>query len=469
MSHTPTPALARGRKQKGLRATGLIFCLLLGTIARPTAAQAAPPAQASDPPPLVSNVWVDVPLSQVLRDVSTETGVTIALDPSVADQPVSLQVKDAPLEECLQKLTAAQGLAVRRMPEGFYVIGTGKPDSPSFDRLAEYRRVPLKYITERHLKSSLPAALLPYVASGERKTEVLVVGPQEKIKHVMEIVGLLDVPPQQVVLEALVVELSQEASRQLGIDWEWAGGHTLLSIDESAGAFTGVIRQTSIAEREFSSLLLTLRMLVRNGQAGIRSRPRVATLNGEQASIEVTLEEYFSIITDIGAFVRSELQVVKSGVILQMTPQIGDKGDITITVSTEVSDVATRQGGVSTGTSKGDTLPVVRRRKATTRVRVKEGDAIVIGGLIESQQHDEVKRVPVLGSIPLLGALFRSTNVSTVEKEVVIFITPRIMAPGQSPFSDRHTFISTDEELAKLREGATMPAPATKHAGVLEN
>jgi len=445
-----------------LPSAGWMGVLLLAgmALAAGATAQTAPPDP--DPPkPFVTNVWVDVPLSQIMRDISVETGVAITVDPSVADQLVSLQVKDAPLADCLEKLTAAQGLAVREMAGGFYVVGTGKPDSPSFDRVAETRRISLKYITDRHLRASLPASLIPYVSSGDRKTEVLAVAPPEKMKRIQEIVGMLDVPAQQVVLEALVVELSEEGERQLGIDWEYSNGKTLISLEQTRDVFTGVFRHTNIPEEEFRRLLITLHMLVRNGKAVIRSRPSVATLNGEQAAIEVALEEYFNIVTDVGALIRTELQVVKSGVILRMTPQIGDDGDVTVTVSTEVSDVATRRDGVTTKTLQGDTLPVIRRRKAETKVRVKEGDAIAIGGLVESQQRDEVKRVPVLGYIPILGILFRSTHTITVEREVVIFITPRIMLPGKAPLADRYKFINVEEELEGLREPAADPRQET--------
>ncbi|KPK64407.1 MAG: hypothetical protein AMK73_04645 [Planctomycetes bacterium SM23_32] len=408
--------------------------------------------------PRVSNVWVEVPLSQVLRDMSMETGVGIAVDPSVADQLVSLQTEQTPLEEALHKLTVAQGLTARRLADDFILVGSGRPDSPSFAYLADLERIELNYITGKHLLASLPRALQAYVASGERSTEVLVAAPRDKMERIRQAVELLDVPRRQIVLEALVVELSREAGRQLGIDWERSGTDTAVSLTETTEEFRGVFRHTSIAERQFRTLLVTLRMLVSEGDATIRSRPRVATLNGEKATIDVQLEEYFNIVTDInGAFLRTELQVVKSGVVLDMTPQIGKDDDITVNVSTEVSDVTTRRNTLNDENGSTDTLPVIRRRRAQTRVRVKEGDAIVIGGLIESTERNEVKKVPVLGSIPLVGLLFRSTTASTVEKEVIIFITPRVMEQGQAPLSDRHALIDPEAELDGLRREGQQP------------
>jgi len=445
---------ARPRRRDAAISVVLLIASLSGPIGSAFAQERAPDGTEAGRP-LVQNVWLDVPLSQILRDIAMQVGVTIALDPSVPDGLVSVNVDGMTLDECLRKVTAGQGLAVREIDDGFYLVGSTRTDSPAFTQLAESRRVQLKYVNARHVRECLPRDLQAYVTSGDRQAEVLVFAPAEKAASIMEVIGQLDVPRRQVVLEALVVELSQRAGRELGIDWERSGPDTSFGITESADAFIGAMRFTSVDERSLRLLLVNLRMLVREGLATIRSRPRVATLNGEKATIEVALEEYYTILTDVDTrYLRTELQVVKSGVVLDMTPQIGDGGDITVSVTTEVSDVANRPGNVGNSNGVAGTLPVVRRRKAQTQVRVKEGDAIVIGGLVECQERAEVKRVPILGSIPLLGVLFRSTTTSTVEKEVVILITPRLMPEGRSPLAERHEMLDVDRELAGLRESA---------------
>ena len=133
-----------------------------------------------------------------------------------------------------------------------------------------------------------------------------------------------------------------------------------------------------------------------------------------------------------------------------MTPHVGANGDITVDVLTEISDVASRQNQIAENVS-GD-LPIIRRRKADTCVRVKEGDAIVIGGLIETQERSEDKNVPVLSSIPFLGGIFKSRESITVKKEVVIFITPRLMEEGQIALSGRHNLLSVKEKRKGLLE-----------------
>jgi len=407
---------------------------------------------------MVNNVWIDVPLTQVFRDISIETGVVIAVGPQVPDIVVSLDAGlGKPLEECLRELVAGQGLYIHKENDRFYLVSSANPSSPGFGEIAKSKRLYLKYITAKHLRSSLPPSVQQYVSSGERRNEVLIYTVPDIMNRIMEIVQNLDVPQPQVVLEVLVVELEEATSEEFGIDWEYTDPHNLFGIEAGLGAFTGIARYTSVPKSQLTSLLVTLRALVSERKANIRSRPRVATLNGQEATIEISLDEYFTVVTDIytAGTLRTELQVIKSGVLLKITPHIGDNGDITVDVLTEVSDVASRQNRIA-GNESGD-LPIIRRRKADTTVRVKEGDAIVIGGLIETQQRSEDKRVPLLSSIPLVGGIFTTKDDSTLKKEVIIFITPRLIEEGEMSASGGHDLLSPEEEVQGLRKPPASP------------
>jgi len=406
----------------------------------------------------VKNVWADVPLTQVLRDISMETGVAIVTCPHVPDQLVSLDTGSGkPLRDCMEELLSGLGVYVHQKGKKFYLIGCGAPTCPSSLEMADSERLCLKYISAKHLQSCLPKSLQQYVSVGQRENEVLLYAVLEIMEHVMEIVAKVDVPPEQVVLEVLVVELWEEATEEFGLDWEYSDHHNNLSMEEGLGFFTGMAQYTSVPKSQLTRLLFTLRALVGKNKATIRSRPRVATQNGEKAIIDISLEEYFTIVTDIYDVtgLRTDLKVIKTGVLLEITPHIGDNNDITVDVVTEVSDVASRQNQIE-GNASGD-LPLVRRRKVDTCVRVKEGDAIVIGGLIETQEQNNVKKVPILGDIPLVGGLFRSTKIKTIEKEVIIFITPQLIKEGKIAFSDGHNLIDAEEELDALRGATALP------------
>jgi type II secretory pathway component GspD/PulD (secretin) len=438
-----------GRQPRRMGVAGIVLLAVL--FAWPAALWAQQPTnpQAAERKGVVNNVWMDTPLVQVLRDISTQVGVAITLDPVMADLPVSLEAHDLSLSECLARITMGKGLAVRQVEPGLYVVGSDKPGSPSFTVVSDSMRVPLKYVTARHVRDSLPTDLKPYVSSGERTTEVQIFAPPEKMARIVETVKQMDVPVPQIVLEALVVELSRGSDKEAGIDWAVAGGNAAFSLENGAGAFAGAARYTTVSERNFTAITAALNLLVSTGKAKIRSRPRVATLNGMTATIDVSLEKFFAIITDVQAtYLRTQLQSVKSGVILKMEPQVGGDGDITLHVATEVSDVVTRNTEIA---GLQDPLPLIRRRNVESYIRVKSGEAIVIGGLIESQVRDEVKRVPILGSIPLLGALFTSKKASSVENEVIIFIKPHIMAPAEAALQGGHETIDVEKEHRALQ------------------
>jgi len=443
-----------------------ILALLLWTFCRTgIAGESEIGAADCDETIMVNNVWVDVPLGQIFRDISIETGVIIATCPHIPDPLVSLDAGlGKPLDKCIGELIAGQGLFTYQRSKKFYIISCGDPTCPSALETTTSKRLYLKYITAKHLKSSLPKSTQQYVTSGERDNEVLIYAVPDITKHIMKIIQKLDVPREQVVLEVLVVDLWEDTSDELGFDWDISSPHTSFSMAGGNAVFTGLASYANVAASNLTELNLTLRALVAEKKASIRSRPRVATLNGEKATIDISLDEYFTIATDLyGSSLRTELEVIKSGVLLEITPHIGDKGNITVDVLTEVSDVASRRNSSGNSTVSNSDLPVIRRRKAETRVRVKEGDAIVIGGLIETQETTNHKRVPLLSSIPFVGGLFKSKEDIAVKKEVIIFITPRLMNEGEIVLSDRHELIDEVEETEKLRDVATLFDVRHKH------
>ncbi len=435
---------------------GVIFLLILFVLGGAALCAESQLDPAINTDAVVHNVWVDVPITQVLRDISVETGIVIALGPTVPDDIISLDAGTGkPLKQCLEEILAGKGLYVFKKSDNFYLISTGDPDSPGFLEVANSDRIHLKYISAKHLCSCLPRSLQAYVTSGSRPNEILIYAIPEIKKRIMEVIKKLDVPRKQVVLEVLVVEVTEEDQEEFGIDWEYAGKKTSVSLTEGLGAFTNIAKYTSLPQKEFRTVMTTIRSLAKKNKAKIRSRPRVATLNGETASIDISLDEYFSIATDFyGNSLRTELEVIKSGVLLEITPQIGDKGDITVDVLTEVSDVVERQKKVNNGNGESTNreLPVIRRRRADTSVRVKHGDAIVIGGLVESTEEEEKKKVPFFGDIPVIGNIFKSEKKEKVNKEVVIFITPKYVNQKEKKIQDYWSDTVDIEEGVNLRE-----------------
>ncbi len=461
------PLMVRQKQMPG-KLKAVVLFILLFALAQSLAVAYVSTAEVVDSNEIiVNNVWVDVPLTQVFRDISMETGIVIAIGPQVPDVLVSLDAGlGKPFQQCLQELIAGQGLFIHQRSKKFYLITSGDPVSPGFMEVASSKRLYLKYITAKHLRASLPRSMQQYVSSGERPNEVLIYAVPKIMKHIMGITAKLDISRRQVVLEVLVVDLWEDASDEFGFNWEFVDHDSSVAMS-GIGSFTGMASFTSISASKLTELTMTLKALISKKKASIRSRPRVATLNGEKASIDISLDEYFAIVTDIygtTARLRTDLQIIKSGVLLEMTPQIGDNGDITVDVHIVVSDVASRRNNTtSNSNATNENLPVIRRREANTHVRVKEGDAIVIGGLIETQETTDNKRVPILSSIPLVGGLFKTKSDTTTKKEVVIFIIPRLIKEDEIVVSNRHQLIDEVEEIEDLRNVITATDVRYKH------
>ena len=265
----------------------------------------------------------------------------------------------------------------------------------------------------------------------EPKTNVLTVtASPEIIKRVKEGLSKIDVPPRQVMVEALVTELTKAARKSLGIDASWLGTKdgrdlsVILPIGDLLDSTLGIryFKPASKYKGWSGTFSATLKALVQDGKVNIRANPRVATLEGQKATILIGKEQYYVIVTGAAPYSYGQLERIPVGVSLDIIPYISDKGEITVEIHPEVSDV------VGTGATG---LPVVSKRAVTTSVRVKDGETIVIGGLLQKNESTVRRKIPLLGDIPILGYLFSRTDKTVDEVETVIFITPHILTDGE--------------------------------------
>ena len=247
---------------------------------------------------------------------------------------------------------------------------------------------------------------------------------------------------KQVLIEAKIVEVTLNDGAQSGIDWStlaartgkndvWAvqgseplsdpnllGGIFTLNVD--AGDFTGAL-----------SLLET------QGDLEVLSSPRIATVNNQKAVIKVGSDEFF--VTDIKSTTNTtvtgssdtpeiELTPFFSGIALDVTPQIGDDNDVTLHVHPTVTEVEEKVKSVKLNNDEY-TLPlaVSTVRETDSIIRARSGQIVVIGGLMQNKSLETTSKVPLLGDIPLIGALFRQKSKSVVQSELVILIQPRII------------------------------------------
>ncbi|CAH0526877.1 Type 3 secretion system secretin [Vibrio hippocampi] len=246
---------------------------------------------------------------------------------------------------------------------------------------------------------------------------------------------------RQVILETKILEVTLSDGYQQGISWSDLGG--ALTIDRLAPSSTPVLgdigsllggqTNLTISSGDFTAVLSFMET---QGDVNVLSSPRVTAANNQKSVIKVGTDEYF--VTDVSSTVGSgddasvasdiELTPFFSGISLDVTPQIDDKGNVLLHVHPAVIEVTeeTKEIQLSEG-SIIVPLATSSIRESDSVIRAADGDVVVIGGLMKSASTDLVSKVPFFGDIPALGHLFRNTQKVTQKTELVILLRPTVV------------------------------------------
>lgn len=293
----------------------------------------------------------------------------------------------------------------------------------------------------------------------EPQTNALVVtAPPKVMRSIMSIVDRLDIRRAQVLVEAILVEMSYDKSMDLGINWIVgdtdsqgnalpAGGFVkpvdgtgigeiiqgILNPDAIAGLPTGLTAGFGQIVENGTSWAALIRAIGGIGNTNIIATPSVVTLDNEEAEIKIAQEVPFvtgqytnqgvsgnnGVVNPFQTIQREEV-----GNILKITPQINEGDSVMLKISQEASSIAASSQQVSSADL------ITNKRTITTNVMVEDGGIIVLGGLISDEVRESNSQVPFLGSIPLIGELFKTRSVDKVKTNLMVFIRPRVMRDG---------------------------------------
>ena len=375
--------------------------------------------QASDQP-LVTNIFYDTFVIDALSDVSVQTGIPIIADTTVSGF-VTLDLVDVPFEEALNRICIPLGLTYRLMDGGYYLVGAATTDNPTFALLSDIHVVKVRYQNADTVSRLLTESYKPFVKVDSETNTIVITASPEMIARIQSDIAMIDRPIRQVMLQVLVTELSDGARKALGTEWQWESSK-LSSNVEGALSFTAGVLTTALGygPTSISDFLVALKAEVQKGKAEIHANPRIVTLDGKPAEIFLGEEQQHIVLveSESGQSISRQRIVAETGIRLKFTPRISDEGEITISVEPEVSIV--------TGTNK-EGFPIIASRRASTTVRVRDGETFVLGGLVSEINVKSTTKVPLLGDLPLLGKLFRSENSSSTETEILIMVTPVIL------------------------------------------
>ncbi|MEM1185613.1 MAG: secretin N-terminal domain-containing protein [Planctomycetota bacterium] len=278
------------------------------------------------------------------------------------------------------------------------------------------------------------------VVGDPKSNKLLISASPRYIDAVKEIVSELDASPPQVMIQVLLAEVTLDDAVTWGMDINvgrtvetsniGGDGYVFDSFAAGAGVATAIgAPNFGVASTDFS---LLIRALEAQGKLEVLSRPQVTVNNNEAAFIQVG--EDVGIVTGsdrIGERVTAEVERRDVGIILNVTPSISVDGFVRMDISPEISQVTTR----TTQIDEDFESPIITQRRVETTVTVKDGQTVVIGGLIQTIAEVRETKVPFLGDIPILGLPFRSYLQENTKTELLVILTP-VVIPGESPAAE---------------------------------
>lgn len=248
---------------------------------------------------------------------------------------------------------------------------------------------------------------------------IIIEDTEEYVNRIEMILKSMDVTPKQVLIEAKILEIRLGDDTQLGVDWSQvlkSGDATFtleganFSVPSSAGT-PGLF--FSVATPHFNMFLDALQ---EKGNLKTLATPKLVVIDNREAEIIIGGRLGYRVTTTINQVTTESIEFLDVGTMLRLTPRIGSDDNIFLSIYPKVSDGVITQG-----------LPSETTTEVTTKVVVKDGESIFIGGLIRDRNEKTIKQIPILGDIPLIGTLFkRSTNLLS-KTETIVVITPRII------------------------------------------
>lgn len=433
---------------------------------------------------LVTLDFYDIDIKDLFKILSEKSGVNIVYGSNVSGT-VSIQLRDVPFKDAVDTILALKGLKMVVLGKNILQLMTPQEfDAYKISAISTTKVFPINYAKATEVETQLKAILATLGGKGktlvdDRTNAIIVTDTPEGIQTIARLIDDLDKPTPQVMIEAKIVQITLGKSLDLGITWGAAytdqSGNQMITIGASKdvtgtqnaaggtvpGSGGSVQAGNSIGDRasglqgrsalnpsggsglelggagfnaaqglglsfgfvkDVVRLNAALSALQQKNKSKVLSNPKIATINNQAAVIKTEVNEPY-ITTDIsqtpqaGSLASTKVNFVKSGISLTVTPTINKDGRITMNI---IPDITSSQP-----TSIG--IPKTTSQNVRTIVVVRDGETFVIGGLITELESDGQAYIPILGSIPILGHLFKKTSISKTRAELLVFVTPKII------------------------------------------
>jgi len=406
----------------------------------------------------ISLNFQDIPVRTVLQIIADYNGFNLVTSDSVTGN-ITLRLDGTPWDQALDIVLKVRGLDKRMDGNILMVAPTDELAEREAKELAARQKVEelealyTEFVTVNYAKAADIAKLLSgkdsslltsrgNVSVDERTNTLLLKDTAAAIENVRRLVERLDVPVKQVLIESRMVTVKDTVAEEMGIRWGFTdqqltkgvSGSLEGAVDVANGRIPALDNRYNvnlpakagagrigfhIAKLADGTLIdLELSALETENKAEIVASPRISTANQKKARIEQGVEIPYSQAASSGA---TTVEFKKAVLSLEVTPQVTPDNKIILDL-------------IVTQDTKGEIVPVaggnavaIDTQQISTQVLVNNGETIVLGGIYQQQTINNTSKVPVLGDLPYLGALFRRSVDSTEKKELLIFVTPKII------------------------------------------
>ena len=374
-------------------------------------------ALAEKMPKLVSLALNDVEISEAMEMLSIKERVNIVLAKDVTGK-ISINLYNVTIREAVLSIANAAGYAVELRGNSYFVLKREESGKYANSGLTELRTYKVKYSKSEDVEQILETYLSEYgnITSLTERNLLVIEDLPSFLDRIEKLIKEIDQQPQQIFIEAKILEVTLRESESYGLDWT-----KLFSSDGGSGSFGTRGLSNIFSPGLFFNLVtpnveVALDLLLERGRLRTLSTPKLLALEDQEAEVIIGDRLGFRVTTTINQVTSETIEFLESGVIMRVTPAVDGQGRILLDIHPEVST-----GRVEDG------IPNQVTTEVTTQMLVDDGQTIFIGGLIRRSLDQNKSGVPVLGDIPVVGKAFSNTSVSSLNTETVVLITPYIV------------------------------------------
>jgi type II secretory pathway component GspD/PulD (secretin) len=367
---------------------------------------------------LITMTFKDVPIAEAFEMLSKRERVNIILGKGISG-PINACLYSVTLDEAVHALAETAGYLVKKRHRGYAILT--REEAGNDQQTTVIRTFKIQYSEPDKVRE-----ILTEHKSENGKITILKDRDLLVVEDVPESIGLIehllkeiDKQPQQILIEAKILEIDLDNTETFGLDWtrmfNAAGGTLSLGMQGFASKTdSGFVGQLPDGD----DINFVLNLLSEKGRVHTLSTPKLLALENQEAEVIIGDRQGYAVTTTINLVTTESIEFLESGIILKVIPSVDEQGKILMRIHPEIST-----GSIAPLTG----IPSQTTTEVTTDLLAEDGQPIFIGGLIKNTTNRSRDGLPILGDIPVLGRLFSSTKDIVENKETIVLITPHIV------------------------------------------